>query len=244
MAAYYGLYLYRYKYNTLLGARSLLMGLVAALLLVIAFFFVNNMTLMLQPKNWLTYFSNPSGTIIDWSEPTLFPRYLHFVTASLAVAGLFLALTARHKLKQGDAGAEAAVGIGMNYFNWGTVVQVGFGLWLLISLPQEVMLKFLGGDAYPTAIFLIALAGATGALIFGFKHSPVPAAGFLIATVACMALLRDVVRDAYLKPYHSLSAIKVTGQYSPLILFVVVFVVGLLVVGYMFKIYFSAKKVA
>lgn len=243
MAAYYGLYIYRYKYDALGGGRTAVTALVAALLLVIVFFFVNNMTLMVQPKTWLAYFKSPFGRIINWSDPTLFPRYLHFVTASLAVGGLFLAIVARYKLKRGDESAKASVDVGMNYFNWATVVQIGIGLWFLISLPQEVMLKFMGGSGYATSVFLIGLALTAGALIFGFKRSPTPTAAFLAGAVTFMALMRDIVRDAYLKPYHSLGSIQVSGQVSPLILFLATFVVGLVVLGYMFKIYFSAKKV-
>ena len=70
-----------------------------------------------------------------------------------------------------------------------------------------------------------------------------PAVAGLVVTVAGMALMRDAVRDAYLKPYHSLSKLEVTGQVSPFILFLVTFVVGLAIVGYMLKIYLTADKV-
>ncbi|MBF0530831.1 MAG: hypothetical protein HQK55_16500, partial [Deltaproteobacteria bacterium] len=60
--AYYGLYIYRYRYDVLGSARILISGLVALCLLLAAFFIVNNMTLMIQPKHWPAYYDNPSGT--------------------------------------------------------------------------------------------------------------------------------------------------------------------------------------
>ena len=243
LVAYYCLYLYRFKYQALVGGRLALTGLVAVLLLVIAFFFVNNMTLMAEPQSWLAYFKKPFGRLINWGDSSLIPRYLHFVTASVAAAGLFLALTARYKQKRGDALAGASMALGMYYFSWATALQVGTGLWFLISLPQGIMLQFMGGQAPATAVFMLALAGATGTLIFGFKQMPIPSTVFLVSTVALMALVRDMVRDACLHTYQSYGTARVTGQIGPLVLFLISFVIGLIAVGYMFRIYFSAKKV-
>ena len=243
MAAYYGLYIYCYKYNSLGGARVILTGVISLLLLLIAFFFVNNMTLMLQPKNWLEYFQNPFGSIINWADASLIPRYLHFVVASVAIAGLFSALVATFKFRKGDPAAQNRISQSMQYFSWATVVQAGLGLWLLISLPEEVMLQFLGRNGFATILLGLVLVTLAGALVFGFKESPVPAAVFAVLTVVFMAMIRDEVRDAYLAPYHSLEALPVTGQSGSLILFLVTFVIGLGVIGYMFKIYFSAKRV-
>ena len=240
--AYYGLYLYRYKYDVLGGTRTLVSGLVALCLLLVAFFFVNNMTLMLVPQRWLDYFANPSGTIINWGDPTLIPRYLHVVVASVAVAGLFSALTAR-LTKGRDAAGKARFKQGMRYFLWGAVLQVFIGLWLLISLPREVMLLFMGGGGYATTLFLLTLVAVAATIYQAVKGLVWPTVAGVVLTVSGMALIRDAARDAFLQPYHSLGALKTTGQISPFILFLATFAVGLLIVGYMFKIYFSANKV-
>ena len=149
MLAYYGLYLYAFKYENIAGKRSLLSGLVSFCLLLVAFFFVNNMTLMLQPQEWTAYFKNPGGTIINWGDPTLYPRYLHFVTASVAVAGLFTALVAHFKGGAQTEEGRARISTGMRYFSWGSVIQVFLGLWLLISLPNETMLLFMAARPMP-----------------------------------------------------------------------------------------------
>ena len=241
--AYYGLYIYLDKYEALQGARILVSGLIAVCLLLVTFFFVNNMTMMDLPKQWLAYFDNPNGTIINWGDPTLIPRYLHFVVASVAVAGLFTAIVAQIRRSKDPGAAEARIKQGMQYFAWGTVVQIFIGLWLLISLQREVLLLFMGGGAYATVLFILSLAVIAGTLIAAFKGMVWPTVFGLVVAVSGMALIRDLVRDAYLEPYQSLSGLKVVSQVSPLILFLTTFVVGLVIVGYMFKIYFSAEKV-
>ena len=242
--AYYGLYLYRYKYYVWPGSRALISGVAALCLLLVAFIIVNNMSLMIQPKQWLAYFKNPYGTIVNWGDPTLIPRYLHFVVASVAVAGLFVALVARIKSKGAPSPGEAGLGFGLRCFAWGSVVQVLVGLWLLISLPREVMLLFMGGSAYATGLFLLTLAAAATAIALGFKKLVWPSVGALAVTVCGMALMRDTVRDGYLQPYHSLGALKVAGQSGPLILFLTTFAVGLAAVGFMLRIYMTADNVS
>ena len=86
--AYYCAYLYNFKFEALGGSRVVFIALASVLLLAIAFFFTNNMTLMQLPESWPRYFANPGGTLLNLDDPTLWPRYLHFVVASVAVAGL------------------------------------------------------------------------------------------------------------------------------------------------------------
>ena len=89
--AYYGAYIHFKKYS--MKQLSKVSLFVSSLILIyIAFVFVNNMTLMLQPEKWHEYFNHRGGTILNWTDSTFLPRYLHFLTASVAVAGLFAAL--------------------------------------------------------------------------------------------------------------------------------------------------------
>ena len=68
------------------------------LLATVAFIYSNNFTLMLAPERWLElYHSNASGWNLNWSEPSLLPRYLHFVLGALAVSGLGLVVMGLRK---------------------------------------------------------------------------------------------------------------------------------------------------
>jgi hypothetical protein len=57
-----------------------------------------------------------------------------------------------------------------------------------------------------------------------------------------MAIMRDLVRKAYLEPYFSLSSLKVIPQFSPLILFLCCFIVSLAIVGFILKVAMKSGK--
>jgi hypothetical protein len=240
IAAYYFLYIFQYKYETWIKGRTVFLGSAVVLILVVAFFFVNNMVLMTTPENWAGYFADRSGTLLPLTDPTLVPRYLHFVTASVAVGGLFLALCA--KWKTSDPQALERVDRGMKWFAYATCAQLVFGTWYLISLPREIMLFFMGGNALATILLLAGLALVGLLLVFGFQKKVWAALYTLIGTMAVMALMRDMVRTAYLKGYFHPSQMEVKAEYGPMILFAVSLAVGLVVVVYMLKLGFETHK--
>ena len=71
--------------------------------------------------------------------------------------------------------------------------------------------------------------------MFSLRGKILPALYTSLPTVFLMILIRALVRAAYLKPYFSLSDLKVAPQYSPLVLFLLFFVGGIVLVYWMFK---------
>ena len=191
--------------------------------LVVAFFFSNVMTLMLHPEKWAAYFSNPSGTILNLSDPTLIPRYLHFMTAAVAVSGLFIALVWERKQTQGDTDAGAYVALGMKWFTYATMIQVLVGFAFQMTLPRPVFTLFLGGSWGHTLLFGAAMLLVVQTLFFGIRQHARAAAGSLLLLVLAMVSMRTLVRQAYLAPYFSVNDLPVTGQYSPMVVFLVCF---------------------
>ena len=63
-----------------------------------------------------------------------------------------------------------------------------------------------------------------------------------LATLVVMMFMRDLVRRFYLSPYFKLSDLSVEPQYSPLIFFLVTFVVGIIMIGYLLKLAFGCRK--
>jgi hypothetical protein len=232
--AYYGAYVYYLKFEALGRKRPLFIGLSVLLLLGIAFLFTNNMTLMLMPGKWTAYFSQPNGRLLNLDEPTLWPRYLHFVNGSLAVGGLFQALLAGRRKPQDERAIEDRRN-GLRWFTAATAFQVLLGFWFLFSLPRAVSSFFLGGDGWGTGLLILALALAAAALFAGYKAKLKPAVGFTAGTILLMVLVRDLARQAYLSPYFHPSSLPVIPQTSPLVFFLVTLVIGLAVVVYMLK---------
>ena len=244
IVAYYCAYIYDFKFECLGGGRVLLIGFCAVLMLLVAFLFTNNMTLMLVPASWKFYFSNPHGTILNLSEPTLIPRYLHFVTASVAVGGLSQAILWKIRLRRGIPGADRKVTIGMQWFFSATVVQLFWGIWFLLALPPEVTRTLLKGSSYATFLVTAGFGAVLLILFFGVRRQVWAATASTVATVTIMVLMRDLVRAAYLEPFFTPAALKVQPQYSPMVLFLASFVIGLTVMAYMLKLAATSGKEA
>ena len=240
--AYYAAYIYDFKFEKLGGLRIFILEVAVLFMLIIAFFFTNNMTLMLEPEKWLAYFSGSSGTILNLSDASLIPRYLHFVVGSVAIAGLYLALIGHFKLTKSTVSKEQLVSTGLRYFSWATVLQILLGIWFLLALPQEVMLVFMGRSGYGTALLIIGIVLALLALHQSYKGKLVPTVISSLILLIVMILMRDLVRVAYLKPYFSVGDLAVRPGYSPLIFFLVVFIIGLALIGYMLKLVFKCRK--
>lgn len=240
--AYYFLYIYDFKFNKLQGGKVFFSVAAALLLLAVGFFFTNNMTLMITPERWFAHMDDSTGRFLNLGEPTLFPRFLHFMTASLAVGGLFTAILGARRTKRGDSYGETQTRTGMAWFAWATLAQVAVGLWFLITLPQDILLLIMGGHWAFTVTFFAAMAGAVAALLFGFKRLVGPATGALVFTVSVMAILRHLVRTAYLEPFFRTSDLQVASQYSPLLLFLAALAVGLILVAYMIKLALRAAR--
>jgi len=82
-------YLNKYTWNVLDKNKPLSIAIIAtatALFLFIPFIFLVNINLMLFPEKWGTV----SGFFSALLLPNVFPRYLHFICASMAVTGLFI----------------------------------------------------------------------------------------------------------------------------------------------------------
>jgi len=218
--------------------RLFLPGAVAALLLV-SLIMTNTMTLVQRPEAWAAYFKNPAGTILNIADPTFLPRWLHFLLASAAVGGLFAALVASKTTPDPDE-ARAAGARGLKWFTHASLLQILAGGWWLMSLPQEVMLRFMGASGLATAVFLAALGAAALAIAMGFQGRGQAAAWSVGLTVALMTGVRELSRTAMLGESYRPDSYQVTGQYGPMILFAVSLVLGLAAIAYMLRLHWRA----
>ncbi|MCP3177941.1 hypothetical protein MJO47_12595 [Desulfuromonas sp. KJ2020] len=233
--AYYALYLYDFRFNALGKAGTIFLAMSLLIFFVIAFIYTNNMTLMLLPSEWVAYFQNDGGTLLNLNDPTLLPRYLHFMIGALAVGGLFVALFGKWREKGDAAMAATAVRLGMTTFTWLTLVQILVGLWFLMALPKKVMLIFMGGDMLATVIFLVALILALAVLVTGLKKKVYLTASLAVTLVVLMSFMRAYVRMGFHEPYFSVRSLLVVPQYSPMWVFFLSLVAGLLCIGWMIK---------
>ena len=242
--AYYLAYIYDFSFKKLGNLAMFVLLLVLVLLLFVGFIFSNNMTMMIAPTSWSRWFTTPGGSLLNLADPTLLPRYLHIITGSLAVGGLFSALYATTVLKFDSEVAEAGRKLGMQLFSWLTLLQLGVGSWFLLTLPQKTLQRFMGGGSVATALLAIGILLAVATLVTGFKQQVLPTLWLTLPLVYVMSFMRDVVRGNFLAPYFNPATVPVQVQWSPLVFFLVVLVLGVLLVGWMLSRLVNLKKAA
>ncbi len=238
--AYYSVYFFSMKGDQ--GATPVVLALAILLLASVAFIYSNNFTLMLSPERWLDFYHNRvNGWNLNWSEPSLLPRYLHFVFGALAISGLGLAVLG---LRQKEDGYRSwLIEQGTFLFTGATLVNFGAGFWFLAKLQGAARLAFVGGNGLGTALLGIGLLlplAAVAHLVLA-KSSKSPKRQVVIGvtcgllTVGVMIAMRDLLRNFALAPYFSPNQLPVAPQWSIIGLFVLLFVAGLGTLFYMLR---------
>jgi len=234
--AYYGFYYVSYNGEKRPRAAGRVLLFSTTIILVIGFIYTNNITLGLVPSRWAQkYFSGPSGWHLNLTEPTLFPRYLHFMTSAVAVGGLLLVLIAWYQWNRDREYARALFHFGGKAFMYANMAQVVIGLWFYISLPRPQRMLFMGDNPLATGLFGFGFVAAF-AIIFlmsaALKRDNIRLAALGVTSltaviIAVMCVMRDLLRDDYLKPYINAQQYTVSTQWSPLLLFLGLFVAGI-----------------
>jgi hypothetical protein len=250
--AYYGVYFFSMILATTKGHEpngktAVVLALVVVLLASIGFVYSNNFTLMLAPERWLNlYHNNASGWNLNWLEPSLLPRYLHFVLGALAVSGLglvVLGLRQQEVRQQVDGYRQWLIEQGSLLFTGTTLLNLGVGFWFLVKLPGPVRLAFVGGNGLATAWLgigmLLPLAAVAHLILAKASKSPKRQLAIGIScgllTLAVMVVMRDVLRNLALAPYFSPSQLPVAPQWGIIGLFVLLFLAGLATLYYMLR---------
>lgn len=243
IVAYYGIYLYAWQ-GERLGDRRIWVGAGSALLLmVVAFLYVNNITLMLTPDRWQDiYASHSNGLFLNGEERTLVPRLFHFLVAAPAVAGAALVVYALFVKGRSPEGYwRWAARYGAAWFLGPTAIQATVGPLFLFRIPSAVRDPFVGEDTLRTALLLVAIGAAVVALLAMAAalrlRNPLPpglAGGLcLLTTVSLMSVTRHLVRDEYLSPRFSAGDLAVDSQTVLIGLFFAVLLAGVVLIGYM-----------
>jgi hypothetical protein len=237
MIGYYGTYGVTLSKDLLTVKNAVLAFGSSLVFLVTGFIMTHNFSLMLRPERWdAMYRANDSGTHWNFADPTVWPRYAHYVVASFAFTGLVLALIGA-KSKADSAGWMKD--LGAKLFLGGTLVQMATGLWFLFALEPRVRDAFLGGNAGDTALLWGAVAATVVAMLV-VRKNPVLAAVATTVTLAGMSIARQRERTITLEPYFRTESLAVAPQTVLFLIFATLLVLGLALVGWMLWKFFTA----
>ena len=235
--AYYAVYLQQSE----AGGGTAPAWLVVAALAFLAVAGIQTLVNLLQltPGRWTAVATRAESPLAD---PTMLPRYLHFVLGAFAVAGVFLGhLGAERAAKGPDAFYPWVARVGIRWALVATALQVADGFWLFFSLPGPLQARLMGGAIGETALFVTGMGlGLVVLILLSRIQEPVrergllrAAGGLLVLTLVGMVVLRDVIRGLYLAPLIRLRELATRTQVDLLLLFLALFVLGLATVAWM-----------
>lgn len=232
---YYGAHTHARKYASRPGLALAALVVACAVLLYVPFAFENNISLELQPERWSRWFENRGGTALSLSDPVMWGRYLHFVTASLAVAGLFIALVWGIRGRRGRPDTAPHVRRALRIYALTNMVQVVIGLALLMLLPRRILLQFMGGDLLYSGVLLAGFSLALAGIFAALQGRLWTTVALTVGIVTMMVLTRTFLRHAYLEPWFDPASLPVEPRYGVLALFLATLAAGLAIVGVMLK---------
>jgi hypothetical protein len=245
--------LYRFAAGLEEGRRVWWMGLIAWIIAAfIARVYTSNMTLMLRPEVWQKMYSNSSlGAHLPHGDPTILPRFLFVMATGFVMAGLWmLYLASRKSFSEGDRHYLAAVG--------GRIAAIAAAAQIVAAIAvQRAQPAIVQAGLHDHAIYRIAGLGwivlAAVVLVWSAAASllkPISGLtgwlsgllGFLC--IALETLYRDGIRDLTLlsKGYDVWQRVVVTN-WSVVVLFLLLFVGGLAVAGWLISVVARATRV-
>jgi hypothetical protein len=237
MLGYYGVYWYQMEHDEL-GPKATWVILVTAILFIhVAFLFTQNTMTMLHPQNFYSLFLNGHvGTILGPVTLLNISRLAHFVVAAVALAGLGVALLSRRWRTESPELADWGTRYGVTWFMGGTLVQFLVGLWFLFALPVEIR-QALVGEKLSVGLLVVGIFLALLAVV-GAPKSLLASSVAILGTVSLMAVLRHLVRIAYLRAYFDPHSLPVQGQWVVFSIFVMLLLAGLATVGWMLYMFY------
>jgi cytochrome c len=205
-------YLHKYTWDTWRGARKarhiVVGGAAAALFLTIPLIFLTNVNLMLFPERW----REVTGFFASLRVGNVFPRYLHFVCATLAVTALYLAAIFR----VGRVSLEALgpdfsrAALVRHFYRWTlfvTSAQFLVGPLLLLTLPSNGLsngvLGVIGLAVIVALAMLVLLQVEVAAPDAEIGRHLWPIVGLFSIVVLGMGQGRHLYRVATLEPFHA-----------------------------------------
>jgi len=213
-AAFLLTYLHKYTWDRLVDSKALHISMVAgatAIFLFVPFIFLANINLMLYPEHWRNIHSFLDAMVL----PNVIPRYFHFISASMAIMGLFLVKWMGRESKVREMGLETidAAEVRRRFYTLtlgATGAQLFFGPLLFLTLPGHVISMTM----VTLVLTVITLASWVVLWLWREVTSDNPGTrfwhivGMLSIIVTLMVWVRHDIRETAVAPHRELVRIK------------------------------------
>ncbi len=218
-------------------------------LLFVMFIFTNNGLLVEHPEYWKAIYAGERSFIAP--DASLIPRYFHNLFGSLVVGGLWLAAIGRYQYYFHPERAEMAKRLTHNGLLWSTIVlviQMMVGFWYLYSLGIDTIRAFMGnGFLFVGWSIGVLLAFALLiCLILALVKEENPkfvwsAVALSVVILFGMVMGRELLRYISLEQYYTVQELTARPEHSSLVLFLVTFIIGLGILGWMIRLIWPGK---
>lgn len=233
----------------------------AAFFIVIGFLFANGLSLMDHVERWPELWKNHSmsgaalGTALNVGDPTLWPRWLMMFGLALGTTAVWLLVDVFLLTGETDEAYQHwAIAFARKLYTVGMLWAAVAGAWYVLGTWSDDLCEYmlLGPMIYLTLVTAISPGLPWAILMSTNLCSPKKTAGEVLsggvwckrAMVAAIALCqfgvlglnavsRQVVQNFNLKPYLDVMALPEDVQWGPLAMFLIAFVLGLAVIGWM-----------
>ncbi len=214
-------YLHKYTWERWRGPSKtyhIIVGAISALFfLIIPLIFLSNVNLMLFPQRW----AEVNGFFSSLQFGNVFPRYFHFVMASLGITGMFLAgwfgrkgFPVEKYLPEFTRPELRRLFYRVAFYP--TLAQILFGPFLLLTLPSHgitnALLWIVLIAAILATIILILLHREIRSRDRHIGHSYIPIIVTFTVLVAFMGTARHLYREGAIDPHRTLVEAR-TDQY-------------------------------
>lgn len=220
----------------------------AVLFLWMGFLFAHGFSLMENVAAWPDLWQRtsvagaPTGTALHTADPSLWPRWLMMIGLALTTTAAYVvADTGLFARRESDPYKAWARGFAFRLYTAGTVWFAATGAWYVFGTWRpEVRALMLGGPHAALTVLTALSPGLPWLLILAQRKGITPKMSLLTGLAQLLVLLlnavsRQVVQNAKLEPFLRLTAEPVNAQWSPVILFLVLFAGGLAVAVWMIR---------
>ncbi len=265
--AYYGVYVYSLSVRNIKKTKFAIASawVSSILFIIIGFLFANNFSLMVNVDEWVKIFNTTNvagavtGRALNISDPTLFPRWLMMFGIAMMTTAIYILIDASQFKKSSTTQQYKvwAMKFAFILFSLGMVWFAVTGSWYIFGALDRFTFESAINSPLITGLFILtALSpGATWLILLLMfirgKSNLLPSKSLValsalaqFVVIALNAVSRQWVQNTELLRYRDVTKEIVNTQWSPMIVFLCLFVVGLGVVAWMIFKVMAIEKAA